>query len=483
MRSARASFSRSVAPAIPRQAVNGVEEDTVVGVAELDRRLRRAVEEATGDYWIEGEVCSLKRAVSGHLYFTLKDEVEEATIDCVMYRFDALRAQRYVRDGARIQLFGRATIWAPRGRLQLVGQRARPAGRGALLVALEELKRKLVAEGLFDVARKRRLPSNPRIVGVVTSGTGAAFHDIRTVAFRRGRVRLVLSAALVQGDGAPESLLRAIARLERYPGLDVMIIGRGGGSGEDLMAFNDERVVRRICALKVPVVSAVGHETDVSLADLAADVRAATPSQAAELVVPDSAQQAEALSRQLAVLKRAICGRLLLTRTDVERHRGKLSDPRFIIAQRQQELDELETRLRRRLDRSLARRHQVVNGWLSRISARHPRAVIAESRGALQPLSERLRASMRLELAALRAELGARASGLQAMSPLSVLGRGYAIALGADGRAVRRAADVRVGDALQLRVAQGSLLVSVRGVLGDEDGPASVPRSEPETEA
>jgi exodeoxyribonuclease VII large subunit len=243
--------------------VSGGSQDIVVSVAELDRRLRRAVEGATGGYWVEGEVSSLKRATSGHLYFTLKDDEEDAIIECVMYRFDALRAQRFIKEGEKLQLFGRVTVWAPRGRLQLVGQRARPAGRGSLLLALEDLKKKLAAEGLFEPARRRQIPADPHIVGVVTSAAGAAFHDIRSVAFRRGSVRLVLSPALVQGDGAPASLVAALDALECYPGLDVVIIGRGGGSGEDLMAFNHESVVRRVAAMRVPVVSGVGHETDV----------------------------------------------------------------------------------------------------------------------------------------------------------------------------------------------------------------------------
>jgi len=447
--------------------VSGAPEDIVISVAELDRRLRRAVESASGEYWVEGEVSSLKRATSGHLYFTLKDEAEDAVIDCVLYRFDALRAQRVLKDGAKILLSGRATVWAPRGRLQFVGQRVRLAGRGALLVALEALKQKLHALGYFDPVRKRALPPDPKIIGVVTSRAGAAFHDIRTVAFRRGKVRLVLSPALVQGEGAPESLVRAIDRLERYPGLEVIIIGRGGGSGEDLMAFNDEQVVRRIAVARVPVVSAVGHETDLSLADLVADVRAATPSQAAELVVPDCAERSSALDACQGALGRAMRRYQQDVRGDLERLRAKLSDPRFVIAERQQELDELEVRLRRRMERAQGRRRQLLSSAGSRLVARHPRAVIAESRAAAGPLAARLSAALRFALAAKKGQLSEHAHGLHALSPLAVLGRGYAIALAADGTALLRSRDARVGDRVLLRLSEGELGAEVREVRGE----------------
>lgn len=441
--------------------VNGGSEDVVVGVAELDRRLRRAVESASGSYWVEGEVGSLKRAVSGHSYFTLKDGEEDACIECVMYRFDALRAQRYLSEGAKIQLFGKATVWAPRGRLQFVGQRVRPAGRGGLLLALEELKNKLAAEGLFDAARKRPLPTDPRVVGVVTSAAGAAFHDIRTVAFRRGGVRLVLSPALVQGEGAPESLLAALARLERYPGLDVVIIGRGGGSGEDLMAFNDESVVRRIANLRVPVVSAVGHEVDISLSDLVADARAATPSEAAELVVPDAEARRATLNRCSLALERSMRSRLFGLRAEIDRRRARLGDPRLVVAERQRDLDEFSARLFRRTERALKRRAQTTATLHSRLFSNHPRSVIEKQRARLLPLGARLFGAFRLGLGAGREQLSAQAARLHALSPLSVLGRGYAIALSGEGKVVRRASEAEVGDALSVRLGEGALDVEV----------------------
>jgi exodeoxyribonuclease VII large subunit len=436
----------------------------VISVAELDRRLRRAVESATGREWISGELTSLKWAPSGHAYFCLKDDAEDAVIDCVMYKFQATRARRFIAQGARVQVRGRATVYAPRGRLQLIGDALRPAGRGAALLALEELKKALAAEGLFDAARKRALPSEPHVVGVVTSAAGAVFHDIRTVAFRRGGIRLVLSPALVQGDLAPQRLVRALDLLERYPGLDVVIIARGGGSGEDLAAFNDERVVRRVAKTRVPVVSAVGHEVDFTLVDLVADVRAATPSQAAELVIPDFEARREALTRCTRQLVRAMGGAVRERRASVDRLRARLGDPRFLLAERQQHFDDLFGRLERLVGRDLARRRGPLESLYRRLSARHPRVVLAHARAALGPLELRLESLLRLRLGAARAELEQAAARLDGLSPLAVLARGYAIALSADGRAVRRATDVRVGDALGLRLHAGRLSVDVTEV-------------------
>ncbi len=444
--------------------VSGAE---VVTVAELDRRLRRAVETATGTFWVEGEVSSLKQAASGHAYFCLKDEREDAVIDCVMYRFDAQRAKKHLVEGTRLQLWGRATIWAPRGRLQLVGNFVRAAGKGALLEALEALKQALLAEGLFAPERKRPLPAHPRVVGVVTSAHGAAFHDIRTVAFRRGHVRLVLAPALVQGDGAPESIVSALDLLERYPGLSVVIVGRGGGSGEDLMAFNDERVVRRVAGFAVPVVSAVGHETDVSLTDLAADVRAATPSQAAELVVPDGRVQRDALVRQQLSLFHAVSSRLELERARLGQLRASLADPRFVLIERQQELDELRTRLLRRAERAVRAERARVDSLERRLASRHPERVIARARGDLGPLRVRLEAAAGRRLRELGARFADQAVRLDTLSPLTVLGRGYAIATRADGRAVRDASEVALGDGIDVRVARGSLTARVSEVRPD----------------
>jgi exodeoxyribonuclease VII large subunit len=460
---------RSSPSCYTRPAVSGGPSDIIISVGELNRRMRRAVETASVGFWVRGEIASLKRAPSGHCYFTLKDRDEDACMECVMYKFEAQRALRHLADGAEVQLFGKATVWAPRGRLQFVAQKLQPAGRGALLLALEALKQKLAAEGLFDAARKRPLPNDPRVVGVVTSASGAAFHDIRTVAFRRGGVVLVLAPARVQGEDAPRSLVVALEQIERYPGLDVVIVGRGGGSGDDLMAFNDERVVRKIASLRVPVVSAVGHEIDISLSDLVADVRAATPSQAAELVVPDGRARRLSLMRTHSALARAMQSILLSERARLDRRRARLGDPRFVVAARAQELDELFARLRRRFERTSKRRDQATQKLVSRLFARHPRAVIAEQRARLAPMQHELDAAMRAQLSSSRAHLGRDAARLNALSPLAVLGRGYAIVLAEDGRAVRRASEARTGQALSVRLGEGSLGVVVKST-NDPEG-------------
>ncbi len=455
----------------------------VITVADLARRLKRTVESQTGREWVEGEIANYKRAASGHVYFSLKDQREEACLDCVMYRLDALRARHHLFNGARVQTLGRATLWAPRGRLQFIVQSLRPVGLGSLLEQLEKLKAKLRAEGLFERARKRPLPAAPKVVGVITSAHGAALHDIRTVAFRRGPVVLVLSPALVQGELAPESLLQALDRIERDRRVEVVIIGRGGGASEDLMAFNDERVVRRLAAFRVPCVSAVGHEIDTTLTDLVADVRAATPSEAAELVVPELSQRVAKLEQSRRRLSRAMRSRLMEDQSLAQSLRVRLSDPRFVIAQHQQGLDEQRLRAERALSRRVSALDQRLESLGRRLLSRHPRVVLLGSRAALSPLEARLRRALerrierethalspvarRLESALLvrlrscQGELEARRGRLLALSPLTVLARGYAIATTADGRVLRSAGEVGAGEPIRVRLHEGELSAEV----------------------
>lgn len=468
-------------PAAPAKA-----EPEVLSVAALGRVLGKALERAfPSAVWVEGEVSGARPAPSGHLYFTLKDEEEEATVDIVMYRMSITpRARTLVKDGARVRLRCRPTWWSPRGRLQLVADRVEPTGKGALLEALEKLKAKLAAEGLFAPEKKRPLPPEPRIIGVVSSASGAVIHDICKVAFRRGDARILLAPAQVQGVGAAESVRRGLRALQRIPEVDVIIVARGGGSQDDLLAFWDEELVRDVAVCRVPVVSAVGHEVDVTLVDHAADARAATPSQAAELVVPDGHARRRLLGERVLRLRRAIHARVQEDRVAHARLTSALEDPRLLIASAQQRLDDRIARLGRTMTRRLTHDRQLLAKASSRMAASHPRQAIARDRARVvelrarlvelararlaaddagaQELSRRLVREAKATLREDRTDLAQLAARLDAMSPLKVLGRGYAIATrAADGRAVRDAREVAPGDRVHVRVAEGAFEADV----------------------
>jgi exodeoxyribonuclease VII large subunit len=437
-------------------------EPRIYSVAELANGISRILEQRTDGLWALGEVGRVQRSPAGHLYFSLKDSHADAMIDCVIYKREATRFGRFIEEGVRVVVRGRASLYAPRGRLQWIASQVKPSGQGELLALLEALKKRLEAEGLFDPARKRALPRSPKVVGVVTSRQGAVFHDICTVIGRRARVRIVLSPATVQGDEAPASLIAAIDRIEALGDLDVLIVGRGGGSQEDLSAFNDESVVRRLARVRVPVVSAVGHETDVTLADWVADVRAATPSEAAELATPDLGVQLRVLSEFLGRLGLLINARLSEQQLRVTRLERDLGDPRFLLVNRQRDLDELRQRLGRRVQTLLRAAQEEQRHFAARLSASHPRAVVLRARADLGPILERLRALGPHILAARRRELNVNAAKLHSLSPLAVLGRGYAVAFGPTGRAVRSSKEVGPGDPVRILVSEGEIHATVR---------------------
>lgn len=444
-------------------------EAEVLSVAHLDRLIKRLIEGATADVRVRGEVSGLRRAGSGHSYFSLKDEDEDALIDCVMYRSAPPRAHKLLREGERVVVGGRVTMYAPRGRLQFVAEDVLETGRGALLEALEKLKKKLAAEGLFDPARKKPLPSDPKTIAVLTSRDGAAIHDVCRVAFRRGRVRILLVATPVQGAGAPERIAHAIAFADRVAGLDAMIVTRGGGSAEDLMAYNDERVVRAIAAAKTPVVSAVGHEIDVTLADLAADRRAATPSQAAELLVADDGERRSVLAHLGQRLRRAAEHSLASARAKLGRLFARLGEPRRRLLEQSQRYDELEARLERAMRRRLARVRGHIERDLRRLESQHPRRVLAAARIALGPQLPALTHAFQARLALLARGVERHAARLDALSPLAVLSRGYAIATAVDGRVLNDARLVATGDRVLLRLHRGRLHTRVEKSARDEE--------------
>jgi exodeoxyribonuclease VII large subunit len=435
--------------------------EEVLSVADLNGRFRRNLQ-SLGQLLVEGEVSGFKGpAPTGHLYFTLKDEREEACISCVMFRRDAQAGGgARIVNGARVRVRGSADLFNPRGALQLLVTKAMAAGEGDLAARREALKRKLTAEGLFDESRKRKLPSEPRVIGVVTSATGAAFQDIVKVARRRGNVRILLSPAQVQGEAAAYQIRRALERIAKVTEVDVIILGRGGGSAEDLAAFDDEHLARAIASCPKPVVAAVGHEVDWSIACLVADVRAATPSQAAELVVPDFAARRDRLDEALRRLGLGIRNRLKGHEARVARLAQRVRAPERALKQRQQQLDELHERIESAVRARVESAAKLTDALERRLSARHPRTVLAAARQQLSPLPIHLNAAMRRFLQTERGALAVAAQKLDAISPLAVLSRGYAIALH-NGVAVRDAEQLKNGDRIEVRLAHGEVEADV----------------------
>ncbi|MBX7191740.1 MAG: exodeoxyribonuclease VII large subunit, partial [Sandaracinaceae bacterium] len=313
-----------------------VPDANVLSVLALNELARGLLERGVPRVWVEGEVTDLVRSAVGHLYFTLGDG--RAQVKCVMFRTDVTRVALELAAGARVQVAGGLTLYEPRGSYQLQVTEVIEAGLGARAVRVARLKKKLAAEGLLDPGRKRALPAYPRTVGVVTSRDGAAWRDVVKVAHDRFPARLVLAHAIVQGPDAPEQIVRALHEIQRLRNLSVIILARGGGASEDLAAFDDERVARAVAATRVPIVTGVGHEIDVTLADLCADVRAATPSNAAELAVPSIESVRKHLEAELRALQRAMDRHLDLARMTLERELRALADPRGLLRAPRQRL-------------------------------------------------------------------------------------------------------------------------------------------------
>lgn len=401
-------------------------------VAQMMRAAGAALDHHVGTAWVEGEVGSLTRPASGHIYFSLAGD--RALVRAVMWRSDAARLSFKMTEGIRIRCRGRLGIYASSGKFQLYVQTAEPAGAGQSALALEQLRQRLAAEGLFDPAKKRPLPHIPRRLGVVTSRTGAAVRDVIRAVFRRFPVPIVIADARVQGADAPRQIAAAIAAVCRA-GADCVIVGRGGGSAGDLSAFNDERVVRAVAACPVPTISAVGHEIDISLTDLAADHRAATPTMAGEMAVPVKEDLERALSEEQQRLAREIG---------------------LYLRDARQQLDSLADHAHHAVSLATARRRHALADCGRTLAAHHPRAHLVANRRRLDGLSASLGAGVARALATRQRELSRAAGRLDAMSPLAVLGRGYALAT-ADGHVLTDAAQVAAGDAIVVGLARGRL--------------------------
>ncbi|HKO03378.1 MAG TPA: exodeoxyribonuclease VII large subunit [Candidatus Acidoferrales bacterium] len=444
--------------------LNLVPDRKVLTVSQLTARIRDLLEGAFDDLWVEGEISNTHASQAGHIYFTLKDE--KAQIRCACFR-DKLRGIKFrPEDGLKVTVRGAVSVYEIRGEYQMYVTQIEPVGLGALQLAFEQLKQRLDAEGLFDPARKKPLPLLPRRIGLITSPTGAAVRDVLRILKRRfPNVYVLLYPVRVQGDEAPGEIAAALEYFGQRKAADVLLVVRGGGSLEDLWAFNEEQVARAIAACPIPVISGVGHETDFTIADFVADVRASTPSNAAEIVVrtrDEFLRHIEQLAHSLAQHVRLV---LLARRArlhELQAHRGfRRLD--YLLRQHRQRADELAGRLgellRRRLELS-RRRVEVAQARVRAFDFR-PRIATLEMRLA----QRRQDVGIRMErLLRVRAERIARLrTQLEERSPLRVLERGYAVAYDAQGNIVRSADQVEVGDAVSLQLARGRLTTEVRG--------------------
>lgn len=416
-------------------------------VSELTAQVRGEIERRFRNVWIEGEIINFSAASSGHWYFTLHDATSQIRAAC--YRGTNYRIRFQPFDGLQVRVRGRLTLYEPKGEFQLMVESLEPVGEGARRVAFEQIRAKLDAEGLFNVALKRKLPPFPRRVGVVTSATGAAFFDILNVLTRRARsVSVVLIPTRVQGENAAFEISRAVRLANEYNDgaasadrIDALIVGRGGGSSEDLWAFNEELVARAIRASTIPVISAVGHEIDHTIADLVADLRAATPSAAAEIVAQRETDICSALEKRSDDLLRIMSYRLLEARSRVQR----LSmSPAF-----------LET-----LHQAKARLDRIA----SQLSPVRMASKVGDNKMRLGLLSQRADSAARDVVDCKMKDLSIFMAKLDALSPLAVLGRGFAIAENDAGRILRDAGQVEINDSIKVKLAEGSLRAKVTSV-------------------
>jgi exodeoxyribonuclease VII large subunit len=444
----------------------------IYSVSALTALIKNTLAASFSGVWVKGEISGLRQYPSGHLYFSLKDQ--GAVLGCVMWKTRAARLAFEPRDGVEVESFGSISVYEARGLYQLVVEEMRPAGIGALLLAFEELKQRLAAEGLFDPARKQPLPRYPTSVGLITSRAGAAVRDlVKVLRARWPSIRIVLAPVRVQGEGAAAEIAAAIERFDRYGRVDLLIVGRGGGSLEDLWAFNEEPLVRAIAACRLPIVSGVGHEVDVTLADFAADVRAATPSNAAEIAVPDRVEVAHRVEQYASRLSRALRSGL-----DARRHRLESLTQRYgfrrqeeALGHLQQRVDEMLARLGAAMRERLGHAHRHLETITARYGLREWPRTLAERGREAATARARLDGLAVQALLARRSGLTALVDRLRALSPRLVLERGYCLVRGSDGTLVRAAAALTAGELLTIEFARGEADARVEQVrTGGEDG-------------
>jgi exodeoxyribonuclease VII large subunit len=442
-------------------------EAAALSVTQLLRRMKNLLEVQLGEVWVEGEVSNLRKQGSGHWYFSLKDE--GAQIQCVMFGASRKPGAPVILDGALVRVFAEASVYEARGQLQIIVAKAERAGLGELQARFEALKRKLQAEGLFDADRKQALPAFPRVIGIVTSDTGAAIRDILSVLTRRAPwVQPVLFPVRVQGKGAESEIAEAVRKLGRaahfgFPVCDLLIVGRGGGSLEDLWCFNEEILARAIADCPIPVISAVGHEIDFTIADFVADVRAPTPSAAAELAVPDGAELLARLGQRRLHLARMLENAVLRAQARVEGlKRGVLQrDGEKLLREPTLRLDSLRGRLQQAVARTLDAAAADLNDLRLQHRAQHPERVLERRLENLANQRQRLEKAAAEAIQRQEIKLAHAGMMLRTLGPESAFQRGFSITLGPDGKALRSVADLHPGERMRTLVGDGEVASEV----------------------
>ncbi|WP_417027937.1 exodeoxyribonuclease VII large subunit [Citrobacter sp.] len=438
---------------------------SIFTVSRLNQTVRLLLEQEMGHVWISGEISNFTQPSSGHWYFTLKDDT--AQVRCAMFRNSNRRVTFRPQHGQQVLVRANITLYEPRGDYQIIVESMQPAGEGLLQQKYEQLKAKLQAEGLFDQQYKQPLPSPAHCVGVITSKTGAALHDILHVLKRRDpSLPVIIYPTAVQGDDAPGQIVHAIELANARQECDVLIVGRGGGSLEDLWSFNDERVARAIFNSAIPVVSAVGHETDVTIADFVGDLRAPTPSAAAEIV---SRNQQELLRQIQSVQQRLGMAMDYYIANRNRRftqmfHRLQQQHPQLRLARQQTVLERLRQRMNFALENKIKQANQRQQRGSQRLNQQNPQSRIYRAQTRIQQLEYRLAENIRARLSEQRERFGNVVTHLEAVSPLSTLARGYSVTTATDGKVLKQTKQVKAGDVLTTRLSDGWVESEVKGV-------------------
>ncbi len=437
-------------------------ERRVWKVRDLVAAVRSHIEREYSDAWVEGEISNFRAPDSGHFYFTLKDG--DAQIRAVMFRSSARLLRFRPADGLQVIVRGRVTVYEDRGELQISAEYIEPKGAGSLQLAFEQLKAKLEAEGLFAAERRKPIPSLPARIGIVTSAQAAALRDILNIIQRRHHsVNVLIFPAQVQGDAAPLEVAAGVRYFNQHDNVDVIIVARGGGSAEDLAAFNNETLARTVAASEIPVISAVGHETDFTIIDFVADLRAPTPSVAAELVIRSRQEVEDHAAALHERLSRAMRYRILMGRqalTELAQH-GAFARITEVIHQRQQKLDDLTHRMElaeRHLLERLQRRWETISSTVRHYDLR---LVLSGMRRQLQSSTNSLAAIMRNVLLQHKVRSGRLQTALESLSPLAILDRGYALVFDSEGKLLKSANSVKPGDEIKARLSQGEIQATV----------------------